>query len=306
MANPNNSLGTNGAYGGRTSVNAFNDVLGAFDNRGIISGWGCTPSSGLTVEIGGNGSVRDVALAEDNIGNKTTVNNISQAPIPVVMPAAPANNSRVDSIVAYIESSPSTNAETDNYSAVHLLVVSGNTGTSPSAPSESEIRSAITADGASGSTAYYVVLANITIPAGTTDIDSTMIAPGRYAQNKPDLMERFGENIRATTIAAGYDSTMRLVRCGRLVFANGTFVINNVPALDMSDLNETMPYGFRPSGFYDGLDLWIPFTETNPTNSLVNGAWTILSNGRMKISTTTSWDTPRRFNYSACWTTEDD
>lgn len=182
MANPNNALGTNGAYGGRTSVNAFNDVLGAFKNRGVLSGWGCVPSSGLTVEIGGNGSVRDVALAEDNVGNKTTVNNISQAPIPVVMPAAPANNSRVDSIVAYIESSPSTNAETDNYSAVNLLVVSGNTGTTPSASSESEIRTAITADGASGSTAYYVVLANVTIPAGTTDIDASMISSGDRAE----------------------------------------------------------------------------------------------------------------------------
>ena len=181
-SNPNNALGTNGAYGGRTSVNAFNDVLGAFNNRGILSGWGCVPGSGLTVELGGNGSARDVALAEDNIGNKTTVNNISQAPIPVEMPAAPANNSRVDSIVAYIESSPSTNAETDNYSAVNLLVVSGNTGTTPSAPSESEIRTAITADGASGSTAYYVVLANITIPAGTTDIDATMISRGPVAE----------------------------------------------------------------------------------------------------------------------------
>lgn len=209
MANPNNALGTNGAYGGRTSVNAFNDVLGAFNSRGILSGWGCVPSSGLTVEIGGNGSVRDVALAEDNVGNKTTVNNISQAPIPVVMPAAPANNSRVDSIVAYIESSPSTNAETDNYSAVNLLVVSGNTGTTPSAPSENEIRTAITADGASGSTAYYVVLANITIPAGTTDIDATMISPGPSAVGQSGHFE-FGNVVVQWGLASNQWQTVNL------------------------------------------------------------------------------------------------
>ena len=36
MANPNNAIGTNAAFGGRTSPNAFNDVLGAFKNRGFI------------------------------------------------------------------------------------------------------------------------------------------------------------------------------------------------------------------------------------------------------------------------------
>ena len=237
MANPNNSLGTNGAYGGRTSVNAFNDVLGAFDNRGILSGWGCVPSSGLTVEIGGNGSVRDVALAEDNVGNKTTVNNISQAPISVEMPAAPANNSRVDSIVAYIESSPSTNAETDNYSAVNLLVVSGNTGTTPSAPSESDIRTAITADGASGSTAYYVVLANVTIPSGTTDIDSTMISNGVAA----------AQRTASVSMNFPWQIPVLLIRVGNVVILqSGNTVNNQFPQSGEGSASETIPAGYRP------------------------------------------------------------
>lgn len=181
MSNPDNALGTNGAYGGRTSVNAFNDVLATFKSRGVLSGWECSPDIGLTVSIGGNGTDRDVALAEDNVGNKTTVNNISQAPISVTMPAAPATNSRVDAIVAYIESSPSATAETDNYTAVNLLVVSGTASATPTVPNDSDIRTAITADGASGSTAYYVVLATVTIPSGTTDIDATMITAGTNA-----------------------------------------------------------------------------------------------------------------------------
>lgn len=182
MANPDNALGTNGAYGGRTSVNAFNDVLAGFTGRGILSGWECVPDTGLTVTLGGNGTDRDVALAEDNSGNKTTVNNISQAPVPATLPAAPATNSRIDAIVAYIESSPSTNAETDNYSAVNLLVVSGTAASAPIAPTDSNIRTAITADGASGATAYYVVLATVKLPSGTTDIDATMISSGPAAQ----------------------------------------------------------------------------------------------------------------------------
>lgn len=182
MANPDNALGTNGAYGGRTSVNAFNDVLAGFTGRGILSGWECVPDTGLTVTLGGNGTDRDVALAEDNSGNKTTINNISQAPVPATLPAAPATNSRIDAIVAYIESSPSTNAETDNYSAVNLLVVSGTAASTPVAPNDNKIRTAITADGTSGATAYYVVLATVKLPSGTTDIDATMISAGPAAQ----------------------------------------------------------------------------------------------------------------------------
>ena len=75
MTNPNNAVGTNGAFGGRTSVNAFNDGLASY-SAGIMSGWACEPSSGLTVVLGGDGNTRDVAIAEDNAGNKTTINNI--------------------------------------------------------------------------------------------------------------------------------------------------------------------------------------------------------------------------------------
>lgn len=182
MANPNDAVGTNGAFGGRTSVNAFNDVLSAFSGRGIISGWACAPSSGLTVTLGGNGTDRDVAIAEDASGNKTTINNISQSPVAVTVNAASASNSRIDSIVAYIEDSPNGSGITDNPDVVNLLVVSGSVASTPVAPNDSAIRSAITSDGASGSTAYYVVLANITIPTGTTDIDSTMISAGSKVQ----------------------------------------------------------------------------------------------------------------------------
>lgn len=181
MSNPNNAIGTNGAFGGRTSVNAFNDVLSAFDGRGILSGWECTPKSGLTVQLGGDGSSRDVAIAEDPVGNKTTVNNISQNPVDVTIGAAPVSNSRIDSIVAYIEDSPSGAGETDNYSAVNLIVVAGTPASTPVASDDSDIRTAITADGGSGTTAYYVVLAEVTIASGTTDIDSTMIAQGSHA-----------------------------------------------------------------------------------------------------------------------------
>ena len=178
MTNPNNAIGTNAAYGGRTSVNAFNDDLAAY-NRGIMSGWQCVPNTGLTVSVGGVSGTRDVAIAEDNIGNKTTINNISFAPVNVSLAAAPVANSRIDLIVVYVDGSPDGTAEdVDNPSACGIIAVKGTAAASPVEPSDSDIRDAITADGASGSTAYYTVLASVTIASGVAEITSAMISGG--------------------------------------------------------------------------------------------------------------------------------
>lgn len=179
--NPNNAVGTNAAYNGRTSVKAFNDGIGAY-SRGILSGWACSPNTGMTVSLGGDGTTRDIAIAEDVAGNKITVNNISESPINVTMSAAPATNSRIDSIVAYVDNPPQGSATSiDNPGACGLIAVDGTAAADPVAPNDSAIRTAITADGASGSTAYYVVLANITIANGTTDLTSDDIQAGDSA-----------------------------------------------------------------------------------------------------------------------------
>lgn len=183
MTNPNNAVGTNGAFNGRTSVNAFNDVMAAFGSRGILSGWAISPNSGMTIAIGGSGITRDAAVAEDNAGNKTSINNISQAPISLTIAGAPVSNSRIDAIVAYVDNPPTGAATvTDNYGACGLLDVQGVVAGTPTAPDESTIRTAITADGASGTTAYYAVLGYVTVGTGTTDITADMITAGPYAQ----------------------------------------------------------------------------------------------------------------------------
>lgn len=182
MTNPNNAIGTNGAYGGRTSVNAFNDNLAIYQGRGVLSGFVVSPDSGMSVVIGGDGTTRDVAIAEDNIGNKTTINNISESPVALTIAGAPASNSRIDAIVAYVDNPAQGSAtETDNPSACGLIAVQGTVAATPSQPDENAIRTAITADGASGPTAYYVVLGYITVANGTTDITSEMIAQGPNA-----------------------------------------------------------------------------------------------------------------------------
>lgn len=181
MTNPNNAIGTNAAYSGRTSVNAFNDDLAAY-SRGILTGWNCQVDTGLTVILGGGHSARDVAIAEDNAGNKTTINNISLDEVPVTLDTAPGANSRIDAIVAYVDNPPQGSDSTaDNPEACGIIPVAGTPAVDPQAPDDNAIRTAITADGASGTTAYYVVLATVTIPTGTTDLIPGYIEQGDKA-----------------------------------------------------------------------------------------------------------------------------
>lgn len=179
MTNPDNTVGTNAGYDGRTTPNAFNDILGAF-TRGIVSGWACTPKSGMTVKLGGDGSTRDVAIAEDNAGNKTTINNRTATPVEITLAGAPATGNRIDSIVAYVDSAQSGQGATDVDfpSITGIIAVSGTAAGTPTAPTEAQIRSAITNDGADGAGSFYVILANITVGQGVTTIGSGVITQG--------------------------------------------------------------------------------------------------------------------------------
>lgn len=181
MTNPGNAIGTNGAYGGRTSVNALNDALAGYDGPGILKGWRCEPKAGLTVSLGGNGIVRDVAVAEDDIGNKTTVNNRSEQPVDITLPVAPAIGQRIDVIVAYVNNPPEGSSTViDNPAACGLITVSGAVVTNnPTAPTEADIRNAIGLDGGSSTQSYYVVLATIAIAEGATDIVADDITQGK-------------------------------------------------------------------------------------------------------------------------------
>lgn len=189
MTNPNNAIGTNGAFDGRTSPNALNDLAAAF-TRGIVSGWNCAPKSGMTVQLGGSASVRDVALAQDNAGDKLAINNRSGAPVEITLAGAPATNNRIDAIVAYVDN-PSTGdgTTTDNPSACGIIAVSGTVAANPTAPTDARIRSAITTDGATGGVAYYVVLATILVGTNVTTIGSGVITQGNASQSLAEIAD---------------------------------------------------------------------------------------------------------------------
>lgn len=181
MTNPNNAIGTNAGFGGRTSPNALNDNLAAW-TRGVISGWACSPKSGMIVQIGGSGSDRDVAVAEDNAGNKTSINNRNASPVDITLSGASSTGNRIDSIVAYVDNpAQGTSSDVDYAPACGIIAVKGTVSSNPSAPTNAQIRTAITADGANGTAAYYVVLANVTVGQGVTTIGSGAISQGAKA-----------------------------------------------------------------------------------------------------------------------------
>lgn len=318
MTNPNNAVGTNAAYGGRTSVDAFNDGLAAY-SRGVLSGWACSPDSGLTVVLGGDGNTRDVAIAEDDAGNKTTINNISGSPISVTIGAAPGANTRVDSIVAYVDGSPQgTSTDVDNYGACGLIVVQGTASSSPVPPADGTIRSAITADGASGATAYYVVLANVTVANGTTDITSGEIDTGDVAKLKNDNLPQitisagdidfdsfgvtdlnFGHYIR-TTIGIGFSVPVYLCRIGNLVIVQGSPIISGALPSSETVVDEKIPLGYRPISA-SSINI-ICGSETNKS-----ATWWVSTNGTMSmIASGFTTSANRRLNISSAWVTQDD
>lgn len=251
-SNPNNAVGTNAAYSGRTSVNAFNDDLAAYTS-GVLSGWTCVPSSGLTLALGGVSGTRDVAVAEDPAGNKTSINNISGSPISVTISAPPASNSRIDAIVAYVDNPPEGASSTaDNPGACGLITVEGTAAATPVVPNESAIRTAITADGASGSTAYYAILALVTVASGTTDITSDAIQAGDVAQINSRAIDfsafQGGSNIPVAsfTVEAGVAGTLKIYRIGNICIATGSNVTSNWPEGNRASTNRSVPVGLTP------------------------------------------------------------
>lgn len=188
MTNPNNIVGTNAGFNGRTTPNAFNDVLQIFSGQGIVYGWATVPKTGMTVQLGGSGSVRDVAIAEDNAGNRTTINNRTATPVEITLAGAPATGNRYDSIIAYVNNpQDGTGADDVDFpSQIGVLVVSGTAAANPSVPNDAAIRSAITADGGNGVTAYYAKLADVYVGQGVTTIGSGVITA-----NKTSIQDGF-------------------------------------------------------------------------------------------------------------------
>ena len=176
MTNPDTIVRVRARNGGRASVleaNAWCQTL----NTGLLEGNGViqNTSADMNVLVGGSTAKPDVIIAQNPAGYKVALDIVGQQAVAIT---APATNSRISAIVAYTDDLSLTSEDTTvtgSPSSCGLIVVNGTTSANPVAPSDSDIRSAITADGATGSQACYAIIAMIEVAATTTTITDSLI-----------------------------------------------------------------------------------------------------------------------------------
>ena len=176
MTNPSNMVRVRARNGGRASVYEANGwcqgfTSGLLDGSGVIQN---TPAD-LNVLVGGSATNPDVVLAVNPAGYRVALDIVSQQ---VVALTTPASNSRISSIVAYTDdlALPTTeDTVTGSPASCGLIVVNGTAAANPTAPNDTQIRSAITADGATGSQAAYCVIANVLVANDATAITNSEI-----------------------------------------------------------------------------------------------------------------------------------
>lgn len=174
---------------------------GLFSGRGVIR----NTVADMNVLVGGTTDNPDVVLGKLPSGFLIALDIVGQQ---VIRITAPSSNKRIASVVAYSDNialnSTDTNT-TGSPSSCGLIVVYGSTSATPVAPTESQIRQAVTQDGATGSQAVIAVIANITTESSTTTITDEMIAInyGKLSSHSIDstTMLTYGANNSAQTIS---------------------------------------------------------------------------------------------------------
>lgn len=176
MTNPDNIVRVRARNGGRASVYEANAWAQAY-TPGILDGVGVVQSTtaGMNVLVGGSNTKPDVIIAENPLGYKIALDIIGQQSIAITTPSI---LSRITCIVAYTDDLALSSEEdnvTGSPASCGLIVVNGDPSANPTAPDDATIRSAITADGATGSQASYAVVASITVASSTTAITNMLI-----------------------------------------------------------------------------------------------------------------------------------
>jgi len=180
MTNPGDTVRVRARRGGRASVYEANGWCQAFTD-GLLEGFGVVPNTiaDLNVLVGGTSARPDVVLATNPSGYRIALDLVSQQVITIT---TPATNARISSIVAYTDDLALATTEsnvTGSPASCGLIVVNGAASSTPIAPSDTDIRAAITADGAAGSQASYAVIANILVTSNTTTITNSLITVKR-------------------------------------------------------------------------------------------------------------------------------
>lgn len=174
---------------------------GLFSGRGVIR----NTVADMNVLVGGTTDNPDVVLGKLPSGFLIALDIVGQQ---VIRITAPSSNKRIASVVAYSDNialnSTDTNT-TGSPSSCGLIVVYGPTSATPVAPTESQIRQAVTQDGATGSQAVIAVIANITTESSTTTITDEMIAInyGQLSSHSIDLTTMPDNKYTTTEVDTG-------------------------------------------------------------------------------------------------------
>ena len=180
MTNPDNIVRVRARNGGRASVYEANGWAQAYSS-GLLEGHGVTQntSADMNVLVGGSQTKPDVVLAENPAGYRIALDLVGQQAVAIT---APATNSRISAIVAYTDDLSLTTTEdtvTGSPASCGLIVVNGTASVSPTPPTDNEIRTAITADGATGSQAAYAIIATIEVANDATVITNSLITTNK-------------------------------------------------------------------------------------------------------------------------------
>lgn len=200
MTNPDNIVRVRARNGGRASVYEANGWCQAF-STGLLEGNGViqNTSADMNVLVGGSTTKPDVVIAQNASGYKIALDLVGQHAVTIT---APASNKRISAIVAYtndLSLSTTEDTVTGSPASCGLIVVNGTTASSPSAPTDTQIRNAISSDGATGSQAAYCVIATITVSSSTSVITNSEITT-----NKAGVT---GSNIDFTTLSGNYSTS---------------------------------------------------------------------------------------------------
>lgn len=206
MTNPDNIVRVRARNGGRASVYEANGWAQAY-SAGLLEGNGVTQntSADMNVLVGGSTTKPDVVLAENAAGYRVALDIVGQQAVTIT---APASNSRISAIVAYTDDLSLGTTEdtvTGSPSSCGLIVVNGTAGASPSAPTNTQIRNAITSDGATGSQAAYCVIATILVASNTTAITDTLITTNVAKLAGTGVVS--SQNIDFTTFGSNYSTS---------------------------------------------------------------------------------------------------
>lgn len=223
MTNPDNIVRVRARNGGRASVYEANGWCQAF-STGLLEGNGViqNTSADMNVLVGGSTTKPDVVIAQNASGYKIALDLVGQHAVTIT---APASNKRISAIVAYtndLSLSTTEDTVTGSPASCGLIVVNGTTASSPSAPTDTQIRNAISSDGATGSQAAYCVIATITVSSSTsviTDSEITTQKAGVTANN----IDFATLTIKSGRIENQFFNTMNLTSGKWLIFGFVTY-----------------------------------------------------------------------------------